>query len=287
MTLNIRRSAVAVFILLLFYLPAIAQDFAPLNRWKAAVLAGDDAALRALYSANPLADIQSFKKQPIPLADELRFWEGLKKGEGLSAMRIEIAKLEPGPFSGSQLVAFEAELRLKTPSGMKTEYVVQTQVWQTGATPQILAAVRGEPRRLKQPLKLNPNLYNPQADAKREIKEALERAAREHKNVILVFGGNWCYDCHVLDLAFHHPEIEPRLKAHYIVVHVDIGEYDKNLDLADKYQVPLKKGVPALAVLASDGKLLYSQQAGEFEAARSLAPEDVMAFLKKWQPTAK
>ena len=278
-----RRYPIAVFILCLFSLPTAAQDFAPLDRWKAAVLAGDDAALRALYSANPPADIENPKKQPIPLADELKFWEGLKAA-GLSAMKIEIAKLDAGPLAGSQLVAFEAELRLKTSSAPKTEYVIQTQVWQTGAAPQIIAAVRGEPRRLKQPMKLNPNLYNPQADAKLDIKEALERAAREHKNVIVVFGGNWCYDCHVLDLAFHHPEIEPKLKAHFIVVHVDIGEYDKNLDLADKYQVPLKKGVPALAVLAPDGKLLYSQQAGEFEAARSLAPEDVIAFLKKWQP---
>jgi hypothetical protein len=278
-----KRYRAAAFALLLFSLPAAAQDFAPLDRWKAAVLAGDDAGLRALYSSNPPADIQNPKKQPIPLADELRFWEGLK-GQGLSAVKIEIAKLDAGPFAGSQIVAFEAELRLKTASGLKTEYVVQTQVWQTGAAPRIVAAVRGEPRRLKQPLKLDPNLYNPQADAKREIKEALEHAAREHKNVILVFGGNWCYDCHVLDLAFHHPEIEPRLKAHYVVVHVDIGEYNKNLDLAERYQVPLKKGVPALAVLAADGKLLYSQQAGEFEAARSLAPGDVMAFLKKWQP---
>jgi len=275
----------AALILLLMSLSVVAQDFAPLDRWKAAVLAGDDAALRSLYSSSPPADIQNPKKQRIALADEFRFWEGLK-GEGLSAMKIEVAKVEPGPMAGSQLVAFEAELRLKTPSGVKIEYVVQTQVWQTGAVPQIVASVRGETRRLKQPLKLNPNLYNPQADARREIKEALDHAGREHKNVILVFGGSWRYDCHVLDLAFHHPEIEPRLKAHYIVVHVDIGEYNKNLDLADKYQVPLKKGVPALVVLAPDGKLLYSQQAGEFEAARSLAPEDVIAFLKKWQPGA-
>jgi len=280
------RYRTAVFALLLFSLQVAAQGFAPLERWKAAVLAGDDAALRALYSANPPADIQNPKKQPIPLADELRFWEGLK-GQGLSAVKIEIAKLDLGPFAGSQLVAFETELRLKTSTGLKTEYVVQTQVWQTGTAPTIVAAVRGEPRRLKQPLKLNPNLYNPQADAKLEIKEALEHAARGHKNVILVFGGNWCYDCHVLDLAFHHPEIEPTLKAHFLVVHVDVGEYDKNLDLAEQYQVPLKKGVPALAVLASDGKLLYSQRGGEFEAARSLAPEDVIAFLKKWQPAAR
>ncbi len=280
------RYWMGAFTLLLLALSASSQDFAPLERWKTAVLAGDDAALRALYSANPPANIQNPKKQPIPLADELRFWEGLKN-QGLSAVNIEIAKLDPGPFPGSQLVAFEAELRLKTHSGPKTEYVVQTQVWRTGSDPRIVAAVRGDVRRLKQPLKLNPNLYNPQADARLEIKEAREHARRGHKNVILVFGGNWCYDCHVLDLAFHHPEIEPTLKAHFLVVHVDVGEYDKNLDLAEQYQVPLKKGVPALAVLAPDGKLLYSQQGGEFEAARSLAPEDVMAFLKKWQPAAR
>ena len=34
----------------------------------------------------------------------------------------------------------------------------------------------------------------------------------------------------------------------------------------------------------SNGKLLYSQQGGEFEKARSLAPEDVLAFLNKWKP---
>jgi thioredoxin 1 len=280
------RYRTAAFALLFFSLKIAAQDFAPLDHWKAAVLAGDNAALRSLYSSNPPAEIQNPKKQPIPLADELKFWEGLK-GQGLSTLKIEIAKFEPGPFAGSQVVAFQTELRLKTSSGAKTEYVVQTQIWHTGSDPKIVAAIRGEPRRLKQPLKLNPNLYNPQADAKHEIKEALARARREHKNVILVFGGNWCYDCHVLDLAFHHPEIEPTLKAHFLVVHVDVGEYDKNLDLAEQYQVPLKKGVPALAVLASDGKLLYSQRSGEFESARSLAPEDLMAFLKKWQPTAK
>ncbi len=281
-----KRCRLLVFILLLFGLRSAAQDFAPLDRWKAAVLAGDEAALRSLYSSDPPADIQNPKKQPIALADELKFWGGLKR-DGLSRMTVEIAKLEAGPFAGSQVVSFESELRLKTSFGPMTKYVVQTQVWRTGADPKIVAAMRGEPRRLKQPLKLNPNLYNPQADAKHEIKEALEHAGREHKNVILVFGGNWCFDCHVLDLAFHHPEIEPELKAHFVVVHVDIGEYDKNLDVAEQYQVPLKKGVPALAVLASDGKLLYSQRGGEFEAARSLAPEDVTAFLRKWQPASK
>src|SRR5437870_146616 len=46
-------------------------------------------------------------------------------------------------------------------------------------------------------------IYSAQADAHKEIREALFTAAREHKRVLLVFGGNWCYDCHVLERAFH------------------------------------------------------------------------------------
>jgi len=128
------------------------------------------------------------------------------------------------------------------------------------------------------------DIYPANVDAKAEIAEALANAAKTHRRVILVFGGNWCYDCHVLEEAFHSPEIAPTLNKNFAVVHVDVGKFDKNLDIADKYEVPLKNGVPASAVIESDGKLLFSQKHGEFEAARSMATEDVLAFLNKWKP---
>ena len=128
------------------------------------------------------------------------------------------------------------------------------------------------------------DIYPASVDAKAEIAEAVANAAKTHRRVILVFGGNWCYDCHVLDEAFHSPEIAPTLNKNFVVVHVNVGKFDKNLDIADKYEVPLKNGVPASAVLESDGKLLFSQKHGEFEAARSMATEDVLAFLNKWKP---
>ena len=127
-------------------------------------------------------------------------------------------------------------------------------------------------------------IYPENVDAKAEIAEALASAAKTHRRVILVFGGNWCYDCHALDAAFRSAEIAPIVNKNFVVVHVNIGEYDKNLDLAEKYDVPLKKGVPASAVLGSDGKLLYSQKQGEFESAKRISKEDVVAFLEKWKP---
>ncbi len=141
------------------------------------------------------------------------------------------------------------------------------------------------PRTLPQPAPAERrNLYPENVDAKAEIAEALANATKTHRRVLLIFGGNWCYDCHVLDAAFHSPEIAPTLNRNYIVVHVNIGEYDKNLDLADKYEVPLKKGVPAAAVLKGDGTLVVSQKNQEFEKARSMTTDGVLAFLEKWKP---
>jgi len=139
------------------------------------------------------------------------------------------------------------------------------------------------PRMLPQPTERR-NLYPEGVDAKAEIAEALADAKKTRRRVLLIFGGNWCYDCHVLDAAFRSKEIAPTLNQNYIVVHVNIGEYDKNLDLADKYQIPLKKGVPAAAVLKSDGALVVSQKNQEFEKARSMTTDAVLAFLEKWKP---
>ncbi|MGA9644071.1 MAG: thioredoxin family protein [Terriglobales bacterium] len=129
-------------------------------------------------------------------------------------------------------------------------------------------------------------IYSETTDAHAEIKEALHEARAEHKRVIVVFGANWCYDCHVLDKAFHRADLAAVIAANYKVVHVDIGKGEKNQDLMTKYEVPMKRGIPGLAVLDPDGKLVYSQKNGEFENARAMSPDDFLAFLNKWKPAA-
>jgi hypothetical protein len=88
----------------------------------------------------------------------------------------------------------------------------------------------------------------------------------------------------VLDRALERPDIAPVLKSNFEVVHVDVGTGDKNQDLMNEYQVPMSRGIPALAVLDASGKLIYSQRNGEFERTRALGPEDLLAFLNKWKP---
>jgi thiol:disulfide interchange protein len=130
---------------------------------------------------------------------------------------------------------------------------------------------------------LKKHLYSDTADPKVDIADALQQARRENKRVILDFGGDWCGDCQVLDIYFHQPPNAELVDKNFIVVHVNIGRFDRNVDVAEKYKVPINKGVPALAVLDSHGKLLYSQQNKEFEDMRNMQPESVTEFLNKWK----
>lgn len=128
-------------------------------------------------------------------------------------------------------------------------------------------------------------IYPAATRAGADIAQALEDAARTHRRVLVDFGGDWCTDCKVLDLAFRRPENAQILAQHYVVVHVNVGERGirENLDVAMRYGIPLRKGVPALAVLAPDGSVVYSQKNGEFESMRSMDPRAVNAFLRQWQ----
>jgi streptogramin lyase len=87
----------------------------------------------------------------------------------------------------------------------------------------------------------------------------------------------------VLDLYFHDAANRPLLETNFVLVHINIGRMDQNLDIVERYQIPLKKGVPALAVLDTDGKLIYSQKTGEFEDMRHMNSGAVMEFLTQWK----
>jgi thioredoxin 1 len=130
--------------------------------------------------------------------------------------------------------------------------------------------------------------YPATSRASEDIDAALKEAAAAHKRVLIDFGGNWCTDCKVLDIYFHRPENEA-LVTSFVIVHVNVGDkgIETNFDVAERYGIPLKKGVPALCVLDSNGKVLYAQKTGEFEDMRHMQPDSVHDFLVKWSGTPK
>jgi thiol:disulfide interchange protein len=137
---------------------------------------------------------------------------------------------------------------------------------------------------LQPPLHAAERIYPEAARASADIESALKQAAQTHRRVLVDFGGDWCTDCRILDLNFRRPENASLLESRYVLVHVNVGDkgITQNFTIAERYGIPLRKGVPALAVLESDGRLVYSQKNGEFESMRSMDPKSVNAFLKRW-----
>jgi thioredoxin 1 len=254
--------------------------FPPLDQWKAAILAGDAAKLKSFYSTSPAADI-SANGHDATADSDINFWLGLKP----RSIKIEIVRLKEHP--DAEGVIFKAEVQTGLANG-ETINVTDAQGWKKqGEQWRITGAERTDAPQLAQPSDMKKNIYPPDADARAEIKEAETTAAAQHQRILLVFGANWCFDCHVLDLAMHRPDFAPTMIG-YEVVHVDIGDDGKkNNDLAQQFDVPLNKGVPALAVIDPDGHVVVSQKNGEFEDARSLTPEALLDFLNKWKPQAR
>lgn len=127
------------------------------------------------------------------------------------------------------------------------------------------------------------HIYSETTDPRKDIAAALRQARREHKRVLLSFGGDWCPDCQMLNVYLHDGANAPIVEKDFIVVHVWIGHKDKNLDLAQQYGVPIDKGVPALAVIDAHGKVIHAQSTGEFGDMRHMESTSVTEFLNHWK----
>ena len=123
--------------------------------------------------------------------------------------------------------------------------------------------------------------YDESADARADIRAALGEAQSARVPVIVVFGANWCGDCKVLDTAFKTGASAPLIAKNFRVVKVNVGRFDSNVDIAEQYGVPLKKGIPAVVVLNGEGKPLYATRSGELADARTMGDAGVYEFFSK------
>lgn len=125
--------------------------------------------------------------------------------------------------------------------------------------------------------------YDENADAKAQLQQALQDARASHRNVLVIFGANWCKDCLELDKAIKGHSAALIAKK-FVLVKVDVGQFDKNLDLAEAYGNPIKKGIPGAVLLKPDNTLIYATRAGELSNARHMGDQGIYDFFAKVAP---
>ena len=127
------------------------------------------------------------------------------------------------------------------------------------------------------------NIYNPEANAKADLDNAIKQAQKENKNVLIQVGGNWCKWC----IAFHKfckndKQIDSLIKADYVFLLINYSKENKNPEIMKILEYPQRFGFPVLVVLDKTGKRIHTQDSGYLELDKSYDNKKVTLFLKNW-----
>ena len=111
--------------------------------------------------------------------------------------------------------------------------------------------------------------FDPTRDSTKDLHAAVEQAQKEHKNILMDVGGNWCGWCIVLDRMLHEDaELHELLEKNYVLLHVNFSKENENLNFLGAY--PKATGYPAWYVLSPTGKLLKAEDTSELEQTHNL-----------------
>jgi thiol:disulfide interchange protein len=125
--------------------------------------------------------------------------------------------------------------------------------------------------------------YDEGANADAAVAAAFARAQKSHKRVLIDLGGNWCVDCIVLANFLKLPEMQRFMAAHYEVVTVDVGRFNRNLQIPARFGLTRKlEGVPALLIVTPDGKLINGKDVFTTASASEMTPRSVADYLAKY-----
>lgn len=130
-----------------------------------------------------------------------------------------------------------------------------------------------------------PYPFDENANADREVDAALARARAEHKLAFIDLGGNWCADCRVLAALLELPEVKTFVDRHYVVVNVDIGRFNRNLQIPARWGIVDRlAGAPSVLIVDPDDNntLLDRGHIAALEDARHMTPQAIADWLAYW-----
>jgi len=128
--------------------------------------------------------------------------------------------------------------------------------------------------------------YDESADAKAQISAALHEAAVAREPVLLIFGANWCEDCRALDHALKTGR-NAELIQQFKIVKVDVGHFDRNVDVSTAYGNATSKGIPSAVIVSPGNKVLFMTRAGELANARTMSDDGIYEFFTHAAAVAK
>ena len=130
-------------------------------------------------------------------------------------------------------------------------------------------------------------IYNTSLDGMKQLDEAVMIASKEHKNLLIQVGGNWCPWCIKFNKFCNDvPKIDSLINASYVFVHLNYSKENKNLPAMERLAFPQRFGFPVIVVLNEKGERIHTQDSGFLEKDKGYDTLKVMTFLRNWTPEA-
>ena len=128
-------------------------------------------------------------------------------------------------------------------------------------------------------------VYDESADATKLVAAAVAKAKKENQRVLIQWGANSCNWCKWLAGTMKSDaQLSREILYEYQVVHVDVGQLDKHMELAKSVGASFQS-IPYLTILDADGKPLAQQNTepfeNEVEGKKGHDAKKVLAFLKE------
>lgn len=132
-----------------------------------------------------------------------------------------------------------------------------------------------------------PKIYHPEADAKADIKAAVEKAAKEGKHVMLQVGGNWCSWClRFNDKLTTNDTLKTAFEKSYVLYHLNYSKENLNEDILASLGYPQRFGFPVFVILDGKGNRIHTQSSGYLESGKGYSTTEVVNFFNQWSPAA-
>lgn len=120
-------------------------------------------------------------------------------------------------------------------------------------------------------------IYDEKADMMPVIVEQLKQP---NKEILLVFGANWCPDCVVFDELLSAKGIKHFIDNEFTVIKIDVGQEGRNQAAIDAFENPVNNGIPSIVILDKNGKLKHKTLSGELAKARDFTKTDMKQFFE-------
>jgi len=125
----------------------------------------------------------------------------------------------------------------------------------------------------------DPRPYEDTRLAQADVDATLFAARTAKKNALIIMGANWCHDSRALARHFETPKFQTLFSTEYETVFVDVGQKDRNLDIAQRFGLSEIVGTPTVFIISPKGKVLNLDSAVTWRNSASMEGDDIYRYF--------